>query len=294
MENKRKIIFGTDWWTDCDDCVALRLLSNAHKNGEIELIGVGINGCMEYSASSLSAFLTAEGLTEIPIGIDHNGTDFEKDRFSYQMPLCALPHIITSNEECESAVSLYKSLLSNAVGRVDIIEVGFPQVLAEILESEDGVRLFSEKVGRLYIMAGKWDEDRGLEHNFYNNHRSRRAGYVLCEKCPVPITFLGFEVGVDIFSGDGLAKDDHLALCLKHHGCAESGRPSWDPLTVLLAVIGAPEAAGYKTVCGRASVDPETGENSFCEGEGLHSYVVKIMPNEYYRGELQKRIIPKF
>lgn len=28
----RKFILGTDWWTDCDDVVALRILARAHKN----------------------------------------------------------------------------------------------------------------------------------------------------------------------------------------------------------------------------------------------------------------------
>ena len=39
----RKMILGTDWWTDCDDAVALRLLAKAHKAGDITLLGIGIN-----------------------------------------------------------------------------------------------------------------------------------------------------------------------------------------------------------------------------------------------------------
>ena len=51
----KKIILGTDWWTDCDDAVALRLLARAHKNEEIQLLGIGINACMEDSVSSMEA-----------------------------------------------------------------------------------------------------------------------------------------------------------------------------------------------------------------------------------------------
>ncbi len=286
----RNIILGTDWWTDCDDCVAVRLLANAHKNGEIRLLGVGIDGCMEFSAPSLNAFLTYEGLPDIPIGIDLDGTDFSGDNFKYQEPLCEFPHAVKSNEECEDAVSMYRRLLMNTEGKTDIIEIGFCQILSGLLESENGIELVREKVGTLYVMAGKWDTEGGLEHNFCNNERSRKAGHILCEKCPVPIVFLGFEAGESVLTGDSLPTDDLLHIALLHHGHAEKGRCSWDPMTALLAVIGDPEKAGYDTVCGTARLDEKTGKNYFTEGDGLHKYVVKVKPDSFYRDEIQRRI----
>ena len=80
----RKFILGTDWWTDCDDVVALRLLCRAVKDKKVELIGVVINACMEKSVSSLDGFLAKEGLSGIPIGIDLTGTDFMGDQHRYQ------------------------------------------------------------------------------------------------------------------------------------------------------------------------------------------------------------------
>lgn len=285
----RNIILGTDWWTDCDDCVAVRLLANAHKNGEINLKAVGINGCMEFSAPSLSAFLDNEGLS-IPIGIDRSGTDFAGNHFKYQEPLCAFPHTVKSNDDCEDAVEMYRRILMNTEGKTDIIEIGFCQILSGLLESENGVELVKEKVGTFYIMAGKWDEEGGLEHNFCNNDRSRKAGHILCEKCPVPIVFLGFEAGESVLTGDGLPKDDLLCIALTHHGHAEKGRSSWDPMTALLAVIGDTEKAGYDTVRGTARLDPETGRNYFTKGDGLHRFVVKVKPDSFYRDEIQRRI----
>ena len=55
----KKIIFGTDWWTDCDDAVALRMLARAHNAGEIDLCGIVINACMEDSVRSADAFLNS-------------------------------------------------------------------------------------------------------------------------------------------------------------------------------------------------------------------------------------------
>ncbi len=288
----RKIILGTDWWTDCDDCVALRLLCNAHKKGEIQLVGVGINGCMEFSAPSLNAFLTSEGMGDIPIGIDLDGTDYAGDYHAYQKALCEYPHSVLRNEDCPDAVELYKRLLNESEEKVDIVEIGFMTILAGVLESDGGIELFKKKVNKLYIMGGKWDTENGGEHNFNNNHRSRKAAHILCEKCPVPIVFLGFEAGLDILSGDGLPDGDLLNLCMKLYGCNEDGRHSWDPLTALWAVIGDAEKAGYSEVKGTATVDENTGENNFKVGEGLHSFVVKEKENNYYREKIQERIQP--
>ena len=57
----RKFILGTDWWTDCDDAMAVRLLANAVLSKKAELLGVGINACMEYSTASLNRFLRLTG-----------------------------------------------------------------------------------------------------------------------------------------------------------------------------------------------------------------------------------------
>ena len=97
------------------------------------------------------------------------------------------------------------------------------------------------------------------ENNFCRNARSRLAGSELCGLCPVPITFLGFEVGFGVISGDKLDHSDVLYRVLVDHGSA-AGRHSWDPMTVVLALIGDEEKAGYDTVVGYASVDPESGK----------------------------------
>ena len=38
----RKFILDTDWWTDCDDAVAVRLLCNAHRQGKVEILGIKV------------------------------------------------------------------------------------------------------------------------------------------------------------------------------------------------------------------------------------------------------------
>ena len=72
----KQIIFGTDWWTDCDDAVALRLITRFVKEEKIDLLGIVINACMEHSVASVRAFLEADGLEGVKLGIDLSARNF--------------------------------------------------------------------------------------------------------------------------------------------------------------------------------------------------------------------------
>lgn len=294
--NVRKFILGTDWWTDCDDVVALRVLSRAHKCKEIELLGIILNGCMEHSVTSLEGFLNTEQVYDIPIGIDLEATDFGGNP-PYQKRLSAYAEKFKCNTDAENAVKLYRTILANAAEPIELIEIGYPQVLANLLKSEaddisplDGVSLMREKVTKIWMMAGKWDNNPDKENNFARNDRSRKASTVFCELCPVPVTFLGWEVGSTVITGGNLSGNDpvHLALC--DHSSPD-GRSSWDPMLCLLALIGDEKDAGYSIVRGKASVDEISGENWFQKAEnGLHSYVIKDFEDSYYENEINKLI----
>lgn len=292
----RQFILGTDWWTDCDDAVALRLLGNAVKKGEIKLLGVGINACMEASVASLDGFLQQDGIEDIPIGIDLDAVDYGGNP-PYQARLAEFAKRYTSNEQAENAVSLYRRLIAESKEPVEIIEIGYLQVIASFLLSEpdeispkSGMELMKEKVKKVWVMAGKWDEDGGMENNFIRNERSRLAASFFVRMCPVPITFLGFEVGDTVITGGNLPETDFLKMVLHDHG-SHNGRSSWDPMTVLLALAGEEEKAGYKTVCGTAFVDAATGANHFEPHEdGLHRYVVKLWDDEVYQNMINHAI----
>lgn len=290
----RRIIFDTDWWSDCDDCVALRLLCRAHAAGEIELIGVTVNAAMEYSAASVSAFLTSEGLPDIPVGIDRAAVDFAGVA-PYQKRMAAEnPHSIKNNGDAPDAAELLFRLLSECGGKCEIVAVGFLQVLAQLLRMPGGRSLAEEKISRVWCMAGKWDENPGREHNFINNLRSREGAAYFCDNFPGEIIFLGFEVGLGVYSGSSLREDDILYKALADFGCDMSvGRHSWDPMTALCALMspdGDVTGAGYTLVRGRASVDPVSGENSFVRDKnGRHAYLVKTLPDRCYSDEINKR-----
>lgn len=279
----RKFILGTDWGGDCDDTAALRIILRKEDEGNIKLLAIGINDSSSpYSASSVEAFLNLHQKSNIPIGIDLKANDYCKNpRYQKNLALSSKTRI-KSNEDAEDAASLYRRILENSDEKIEIMEIGFSNVLEELLRSDGGIELVRNKVSKIWMMAGKWDEENGKEYNFYRTARSRKAASYVLKNCPVPIIFLGFEVGRDVISGSALKKDDILYKIFSDFG-AENGRSSWDPMLVLLAITGDIEKAGYTSVTGYASLCEETGENNFIKDEnGPHKYVVRKFEPEYY------------
>jgi hypothetical protein len=104
------------------------------------------------------------------------------------------------------------------------------------------------------------------------------------------MVFLGWEIGFDVITGGLLPEDDLLHTVLADHGSA-NGRMSWDPMLVALALEGDEERAGYDVVRGTATVDAETGLNTFTENPaGSHAYVVRKFAPEWYADKINAMI----
>lgn len=286
----KKIILGTDWHTDCDDAVAVRLLAWAHLHGIIELLGISIDSAMDYSVASLRAFLENEGIGDVPVGLDKGAFDYG-GKIKYQKRLAEGRDADAENRDAEDAVSLYRRLLASADSKVDIIEVGFNQVLAALLESGsdeysplDGVELVRQKVGTFWIMGGDWLDRGRREFNFTAKPKATEAIRKVMKLCPVKIVFLGYEIGVNVITGKPVIErypEDKLSLCLCDYD-APDGRRSWDPMTAYLACVGDAKACGYRLVRGTATIN-DAGVTALSPDEnGKHAFVEKLYSNEEY------------
>lgn len=289
----RNFILGTDWGSDCDDCVALRVTSRFFKSGEINLLGIGINCVKEHAYASMKSFLQKEGV-DVPVGIDPRSheTDGWTWTENYQPRLAKdMPHL--SNDDAESGVRLYRRLIAECDGKVEIMEIGFLQILGDFLKSQPddispktGMELCREKVEKIWLMAGRWDVDGGREFNIAWTPLTREASKYIFENCPVPMTFLGWEIGDSVITGEKLDHEDYLWKAMNDHGFP-NGRSSWDPMTIMLAVIGDEEKAGYDTVSGWASLEEDSGKNHFkIDPNGKHKYVIKKFDDSYYADQI--------
>lgn len=290
----RKFILGTDWFTDCDDAAAVRLLARAHKAGQIKLCGIIINACLPQSVSSLYGFLKSEGLTDIPIGLDKNAT-YMKGQATYQLPLAELAPEIDNSAAFEP-VGLYRKILSEE-DRVEIIEIGFEQVIGQVIESapnchseKNGMELLKEKCPKIWVMGGRWCEKNGWEYNISDHLQTRVGAKILCEKCPCPLVFSGNEIGEKVLFGKNIDRNDILFTAMEAYGTPH-GRSAYDPMTVLLALAGDTAKAGYRAVYGSATVDTQTGHCNFTENEkGKDCYTIKLFEDAYYEKELDRRL----
>ena len=290
-EKPTELIFGTDWWTDCDDVAALDILLKAHKHGLIELKAIGVSSVMRYSAPSVKAVCGEHGLGGIPIGLDTQAR--RRGVFCmYQKKLAALGGAGVANADGDEAYRLYRRVLASVRKKAVIVDVGFPQILMELLSSGPdgysdmtGTQLVESKVAEVIVMGGRWDKKTGTEYNFCANRLSRKAAAYICEVCPAPLTFLGYEVGKSVITG-GRDVPGLTGEAYKAH-FSPRGRPSWDPMTAMFAVIGDAGNAGYRRVFGRASVDPKTGRNSFTAFDGgPHAYLVKEKDDLFYQKQI--------
>lgn len=286
----RRIILDTDWWTDVDDAACVRMLTRAHRAGKIRLAGICVDAVRETSLPSLSSFLDYEGCPEIPLGADWEATDYNGTPCYHQM-LAEYGEKTVSPRKAEDCVSFYRRLLSKVKGQVDILAVGYPNALARLLQSPaddfsplDGRELVRRKVRHLCMMAGNYPQ--GKENNFTRTERSRKAGALLCREWPTEITFLGYDIGVDVLFGATLDADDllHQVVCRL---MPQGRRSSWDPLTAWMAILGDASAVGFGWVRGTNTVDDATGANVFVEAPaGKHTYLVRLHDVSWYEARL--------
>lgn len=294
---KRRIIIGTDWWTDCDDVAAVAAACRLAKRGVWDIAGVALNACMEYSAASLDGFLRAEAGGGIPIGIDLDADDFGRQP-PYQERLAGLTGSNLKNSDCEDGVKLYRRLLADAPDRsVELVEIGYEQVLAKLLESEPdeysrlwGRELLENKVKAVWVMGGLWPD--GRENNFSRCKRAVDGAASLWNgSFPVETIFLGYEVGAKVMTRP--KESDRLLYSAFAAHNRNACRSSWDPM-LMIAAASCPDAsdaelwrAGYETVRGEAFVDPGDGSNSFRESPGGQCrYLKKLHPDEWYEAEI--------
>jgi hypothetical protein len=268
----RKFIFDTDWFTDCDDCVALRFLAR-HLDKEHILLGVNVNAPSAYAYASVRAFLENEGVS-CPIAVDTDAPYKAETRYQENMAKGSP----WTNADGERSLEFYKRVLEEN-DEVEILSVGFLSSLAQVLKAYPHL---VKKIKTLWCMGGDWSKQGGREYNFVcgaNPYAMDASRYIVNEvRCPQ--VFLGFEVGESVITAGNMPTTDMLGKAMHDWGAGE-GRSSWDPMLVMLAFEDIYEGA-FGRVHGRARV-AENGGNYFEEDEnGYQAIVVKNRPDAYY------------
>ncbi len=255
-----QLIFDTDIGNDCDDVLALGMIHALESRGECKLLAVTLTKDNPLAAAFVDAVNTFYGRGEIPIGVCHSKVTPDDGKFNVLASVMdegkqRYPHDLLSGKDAPDAVKLLRQTLAKSADQsIVIAQVGFSTNIANLLETSpddlsplSGVDLVKQKVRMLSIMAGAFtlipDNGKMAEHREYNVVMDIPAAKKLAEKCPVPIVWSGFEIGLSLPYPHQSILNDYRYV--KHHPLAEAyvlymppphDRPTWDLTSVLYAV----------------------------------------------------------
>jgi len=285
------IIFDTDLGPDYDDVGAITLLHALADSGACTILATIASNQSPYIAADLSVLNTWFNRPNLPIGVVRgnavNLTAWQK----WDSAIAAdYPHSITSNQQAEDAVMLYRKLLAaQPDSSVTIVTVGFFTNMANLLLSApdpisplNGEALIEKKVKHLVSMAGRFDSSMGGFKEF-NVLKDSASAKVVFDRWPTPIIFSGFEIGMNIYTGlplldSSVAKSpvkDVFARSIPMSKEDVKGRMSWDETAVLVAVKG---YQSYFTVVPGRIVSNINGTNGWDSTGKRDTYLVQQMP----------------
>ncbi|KAL7951980.1 inosine-uridine preferring nucleoside hydrolase domain-containing protein [Trichoderma barbatum] len=249
------IIIDTDLFSDVDDVGALAIANVLHNCGLADLRGIVINSPSQYGALGASALCTYFG-NDVPIAAFRpitNDTFFDSFFYLYGEYVSKLAHNwprkVESAESTPTPVELYRNILSSADDEsIHIVSIGFLTNLADLLRSKadhishlSGSQLISAKVSELVVMGGQYPS--GWEYNFGGVDPEGTAYLIQHWPKSVKVTYSGYELGDDIYSGQNLVQRSPLdSPVLSSYqwyvGRGSTIRPSWDPITTLYGILG--------------------------------------------------------
>jgi hypothetical protein len=283
----KKIILDTDMLTDCDDAGAMAMLHAFENLGEIEILGIVVNGIDNHGKHSavISAINYYFGRSDIPVGVTKQTASPSKHSTYSKDIFDEYKHDGLLDIERPDAGSLYEQLLSAQTDQsVTIVSIGFLTNLANLLKTENGRELFESKVKEVSIMGGRYPS--GAEYNFNFNGTAKETLYFM-EHYPksVPIVFTGFEFGIGVITGKGYknAPDSPMRRAYElTYDSINVGRPSWDQIALLYGVRGETFHGQkyFSKIKGVNSV-AEDGSNEWAEKSGSNeSYLTPAMPED--------------
>lgn len=296
--SQTRIIFDTDFGGDADDLGALAMLHHFIDSKECELMAVMCWSTEKYAVSAIDAVNRYYKHPDIPIGARKDSIHVVKSQYSKAIA-DLFPHVL-DHALVPDAVQLYRRLLADSPDQsVVIVTVGPLKNIENLLKSEgddisplSGKELIEQKVSEFVMMGGKFPEGR-WEWNFAGGMPGVTR-YVLSQ-LEVPITFSGFELGVQIKSGKvfnqmdkntplyvGFLYFSEYAPWMKMNFKGEIlDNSTFDQTAVLYAVRNG-SGIFWDKVSNGVCVPDEKGGNTWKESQAsTHSYLqLKIDPEQ--------------
>ena len=203
--SQTRIIFDTDFGGDADDLGALVMLHHFVDSKECELMAVMCWSTEKYAVSAIDAVNRYYKHPDIPIGARRDTVQFID--WNYSKAIADHFDHVLNHDKIPDAVTLYRKILAESPDKsLVIVTVGPLKNIEDLMKSEgdavsllSGKELIEQKVSEFVMMGGAFPEGK-WEWNFAGGMPGVTQ-YVL-SNLDVPITFSGFEVGVQIKTGE--------------------------------------------------------------------------------------------
>lgn len=234
------IILDTDMGSDCDDAGALAILNQLEDKGEAKILGVIYSsGKNKYGVGVCDAINVYYGHGNIPLG-QYEGDNIGDPRDHYSKEIATNPEIYHNKvvDSTTGLVKAYRTILRNqSDSSVTIVTIGHPYGLVMLLRNPITFSLIKKKVEEWIAMTYTGT----IPKRDWNFGRNGVQYYIhtLLKNWPTKVYFCG--LGANIITGNKklpltpFYNPVRKAYKLWNNAIV-TGRPSWDPITVLFAV----------------------------------------------------------
>lgn len=236
------IIIDTDFASDCDDILAVRLGNVFQDQGILSVQGIALSTSYSKSPLALHALCKADGYGSIPVAMDTSGNGVQVHT-DYVDVMAEYPR---STDAYKQPVQMYRRILSQAPTKVNIITLGFLQNLEDLLNSKSddispytGIELIQQKVDTLYIVGGN-DSGKPEFNFYYGGDRCIASAKTIAANWPGAIVYLTQDLTYDTFCGqfyqtEDTSKKDIATKALAANNQA-GGVVAWDVFALWCAV----------------------------------------------------------
>lgn len=234
------VILDTDIGSDCDDAGALAVLNALADRGEAKILGVIYSsGANPYGVGVCDAIDTYYGRGDVPLG-QYPGSDVGDPMDHYSRVIATdksrFPHDVV--DSATSLVKAYRKILEKQPdSSVTLITIGHPNGLRLLMRDPMSLSLIKRKVARWVAMAYAGTTPQ-RDWNFGRNGAENAIDTVL-RGWPTPRYFCS--LGKTIITGNRrlpkTSQDNPVREAYRlWNNALQTGRYSWDPLTVLFAI----------------------------------------------------------
>lgn len=302
-ELAKAIIIDTDFASDADDVLAVRLALCFQDLGLLDVKGIALSTTYSRSPLAIHALCQQDGYGNIPVAMDTSGNGVQVHT-NYVDVMCDMPR---SRNDYEQPTAMYRRILAESDTKVNIITLGFLQNIQALMNSPadqysplTGIELIAEKVDTIYIGGG--NSTGKPSFNFYwTGEKVINAARYVADKLPCRVVFLQSDLSDDTFCGQFYQTKDSnrhdIVSKALYANDQFGGVVAWDVFSIWCAaqdINDNLESSFLKLERGNQYVSHTGATQWTADDNGRHYKMYKNVQGSYYSGIMNSMLLDKF